>query len=102
MTEPITRREALAAFTVGGGLLASSPSLFAKGASMPTPAAAPFLYCFNTSTIRGQKLGIVGEIDVVSTAGYDAIEPWLESLHDYVKQGHSIDDLAKRLRDAGL
>ena len=69
---------------------------------MPATADAPFVYCFNTSTIRGQKLGIVGEIDVAATAGYDAIEPWMESLHEYAKQGHSINDLAKRIRDAGL
>jgi sugar phosphate isomerase/epimerase len=61
-----------------------------------------FRYCLNTSTIRGQELGIVAEIDIAAKAGYDAIEPWLDTLHRYVQQGKSLDDLRKRLADAGL
>lgn len=64
--------------------------------------ADPFTFCLNTSTIRGQKLGIIGEIDVAVAAGYTAIEPWLDTLNEYVKTGGSVDDLAKRIRDAGL
>lgn len=64
--------------------------------------AENFSYCLNTSTIRGQKLGIVGEIDVAAAAGYNAIEPWLDTLYEYMKGGGSVDDLAKRIRDANL
>jgi sugar phosphate isomerase/epimerase len=56
----------------------------------------------NTSTIRGQKLGIEQEIDLAAKAGYDAIEPWINEIDDYVKQGGSLKDLAKRIRDHGL
>lgn len=98
----ITRRQALGTLAVGGGLTLTAPQILAKESAMPKSEKHEFVYCFNTSTIRGQKLGIVGEIDVAATAGYGAIEPWLESLHEYVKQGHSVSDLAKRLRDAGL
>ena len=35
-------------------------------------------------------------------AGYQAIEPWMRELDDYVKQGGELEDLGKRIRDAGL
>ena len=63
---------------------------------------AEFHYCFNTSTIRGQKLSIVEEIDIVSQAGYHAIEPWINEIEAYVKQGGSLPDLKKRIVDCGL
>ena len=34
-------------------------------------------YCLNTSTIRGQDVGIEQEIDIAAQAGYDGIEPWM-------------------------
>ena len=63
---------------------------------------AAFHYCFNTSTIRGQKLSLVEEIDIVAKAGYTAIEPWINELEAYVKQGGSLPDLKKRISDLGL
>ena len=62
----------------------------------------PFRYCLNTATIRGQKLGIVKEVEVTAKAGYDAIEPWVDSISDYVKNGGSLADLKKRISDSGL
>ncbi|MFV1965140.1 MAG: sugar phosphate isomerase/epimerase family protein, partial [Pirellulaceae bacterium] len=53
-------------------------------------------------TIRGQKLGIVGEIEVTAQAGYDGIEPWMRDLHKYVEEGNSLKDLRKRIDDSGL
>lgn len=63
---------------------------------------ASFHYCFNTSTIRGQKLSIVEEIDIASQAGYQAIEPWINEIEAYVQQGGSLPDLKKRIADCGL
>ena len=54
------------------------------------------------ATIRGQKLGIAKEIEVASQAGYDAIEPWVDSIQAYVKEGGSLPELKKRVSDAGL
>ncbi len=62
----------------------------------------PFIFCLNTATLRGQKLGIVKEVEIAAAAGYDAIEPWLSSLDDYVKAGGSLADLKKRIDDLGL
>jgi sugar phosphate isomerase/epimerase len=61
-----------------------------------------FHYCFNTSTIRGQKLSLVEEIDIAAKAGYQAIEPWINEIEAYVKQGGSLPDLKKRIGDLGL
>ena len=62
----------------------------------------PFRYCLNTSTIMGQKLGIVKEVEIAAKAGYDGIEPWIRELDEYVQQGGSLADLRKRIADAGL
>jgi len=56
----------------------------------------------NTATIRGQKIGIVKEIQVAAKAGYDAIEPWVDSIEDYVKTGGPLKDLKNRIKDSGL
>lgn len=59
-------------------------------------------YCLNTSTIRGQKLSLVEEIDLAAKAGYDGIEPWIGEIQSYRDSGGSLDDLHKRISDAGL
>lgn len=63
---------------------------------------ASFRYCFNTSTIRGQKLNLLEEIDIASRAGYQAIEPWLGEIETFVRTGGSLADLRKRIADLGL
>ncbi|MBI3829155.1 MAG: sugar phosphate isomerase/epimerase [Planctomycetes bacterium] len=65
-------------------------------------AKEPFGYCLNTSTIKGQKLGIVEEVEIAAKAGYDGIEPWIGELDAYVKSGGKLKDLGKRIKDAGL
>jgi 2-keto-myo-inositol isomerase len=62
----------------------------------------PFRFCLNTATIRGQKLGIVKEVEVATQAGYEAIEPWVDAVQDYTKSGGSLEDLRKRITDSGL
>jgi 2-keto-myo-inositol isomerase len=66
------------------------------------PSSDPFGYCLNTSTIMGQKIGIVKEIELASQAGFEAIEPWISEIEEYQKHGGSLPDLRKRLADAGL
>lgn len=63
---------------------------------------ASFRYCFNTSTIRGQKLSLVEEIDIAAKAGYQAIEPWISEIEKHVEHGGSTADLKKRIADCGL
>ena len=66
------------------------------------PASEPFGYCLNHSTIRDHKLSIVEEIDVAAEAGYQAIEPWIGKIDEYVAKGGSLKDLDKRIKDHGL
>ncbi len=63
---------------------------------------AEFHYSLNTSTIRGQKLSLIEEIDIAAQAGYHAIEPWIAEIQTYVERGGSLPDLKKRIADVGL
>jgi sugar phosphate isomerase/epimerase len=117
MTNELKRRDLLrggAAFCAGDiASLAATARGAASGAPAPrrrNPSArnAPpldpdlFLFGLNTSTIRGQKLSIVEEIVIAQKAGYQAMEPWIDELELYASSGGSLDDLAKRFRDAGI
>ncbi|MCA9019687.1 MAG: sugar phosphate isomerase/epimerase, partial [Planctomycetaceae bacterium] len=101
MQTNLNRREMLAAAGLLAAGFATSPTA-AAGTQRTRTAAEPFGYCFNTSTIRGQKLGIVEQVNLTSQAGYDSIEPWLRDIDEYVKAGGSLSDLKKRIDDAGL
>jgi sugar phosphate isomerase/epimerase len=95
----LTRRQWLggAAAVVGLGLAQDT----ARGDGKQT-AREPFGYCFNTSTISGQKLPLVEEVEIASKAGYQGFEPWTRELDQYVKDGGSLKDLGKRIADRGL
>jgi 2-keto-myo-inositol isomerase len=103
----ISRRQAMSS----SGLLVTA----ALTASKMTGAAAeiapartgakggsPFVFCLNTSTIRGQKLGLAKEIEVAAQAGFQAIEPWVGTIDEYAKTGGSLKDLKKKIADLGL
>lgn len=62
----------------------------------------PFRYCFNTSTIRGQKLSLEKEIEITAQAGYNAIEPWVDKIHSYVRDGGNLKDIRRKISDSGL
>jgi 2-keto-myo-inositol isomerase len=101
VTTKLSRREWLAAPAglVGLGAISSAASGFERE---PRPVADPFTYCLNTSTISGQKLTLPQEVEIVSKAGYQGIEPWIRELDQYVKSGGSLPDLGKKLKDSGL
>ena len=96
-THKLSRREALA----GAGLLAGAAVLGERSGLAAAPEV-PFRYCLNTATLRGQKLGIVKEIEIAAKAGYEAIEPWIASIEAYVQSGGTLKDLRQRLGDSGL
>jgi len=106
MTTDIARRTALkqvGAALAAGAMTAGAAAAPAQDApAEKRPAGEPFGYCLNTGTIRGQKIGIVKEVDTAAKAGYKAIEPWTSSIRSYQKQGHSLTDLRKRIADLGL
>lgn len=85
----------------GAGLLAAVVSAEPARADQTDPVQR-FRYCLNTSTIRGQKLSLVDEIELAAAAGYDGIEPWIGEIDTFVKNGGSLADLKKRIADHGL
>ncbi|MFH1882537.1 MAG: TIM barrel protein [Planctomycetota bacterium] len=75
----------------------------ARGASKTSSErTVPFSYCFNTSTIRGQKLSLDREIEITAKAGYGAIEPWVDKIHEYAKGGGNLNELRRRISNLGL
>lgn len=101
----ISRRQAVTqAGVLVGAALAVNYQTAVGAESKPNSAntGGGFLFCLNTATIRGQKLGIVKEIEVTAKAGYQAIEPWVEAIETYQKAGGSLPDLKRRIADLGL
>lgn len=66
------------------------------------PAEEPFGYCLNTSTLSGQRLGIVELIEIAARAGYQAMEPWIRELDQFVQEGGNLKELGRRFRDRGM
>ncbi len=97
MSTDISRRAVLAG--VAGGLAMNTSAVRAE------PAKAGFGYCLNTSTVRdkdGKSRPITELIDIAAKAGYAAIEPWISEIDAYTGTGGTLDDLRKRVADAGL
>jgi sugar phosphate isomerase/epimerase len=103
MTSGLSRREMLTAagLACGAGLVGAGAGI-AAAAEPAREKNKPFGFSLNTSTIREQKVGIVREVEIAAAAGYEAIEPWMGTLDEYVKGGGSLKDLGKRIVDFGL
>ena len=101
-----SRREILRGVAVSAGAAAAGVLPASAEARQPRRrqrgADEPFGYCLNTSTIRGNQLDIVQEVEAVAKAGFDGIEPWISELDAYTKSGGNLKDLGKRIADAGL
>jgi len=67
-----------------------------------TDTNTPFHFCLNTSTIKGQNLPLVREIEVTAEAGYDGIEPWVREIDAYDAAGGSLAQLRRIVEKAGL
>lgn len=91
----LSRREMLSASLAGTAALVSPMN------AEPT-ANHSFTYCLNTSTIRGQNLSIVQEIEIAAKVGYGAIEPWINELDRFIESGGRLKDLGKLIADSGL
>ncbi len=103
MAFSLSRRDLLTAAGLAcGTALTSTGAAIATAAEPARSKDKPFGFSLNTSTIREQKVGIVREVEIAAAAGYDAIEPWMGTLDEYVKGGGSLKDLGKRIGDFGL
>jgi len=99
-----SRREVITTATAAIAAATASPRAraAADAKSPATDPLEPFGYCLNTSTISGQNLGIVAEVDLAAKVGFGAIEPWIRELDAYQKGGGALNDLRKRIEDKGL
>ena len=84
-------------------LVTAAGTMAARGAPAAQPADAKkerWKLCMNASTIRPAPLE--EKIAATAKAGYDGIELWVDEMMKYEKDGKSLDDLGKRIKDAGL
>ncbi|MBN1805100.1 MAG: sugar phosphate isomerase/epimerase [Sedimentisphaerales bacterium] len=91
-------------FIAGAGIALAAGSVTAEPEvkEKSSKTTIPFRYCFNTSTIRGQKLGLDKEIEITAKAGYHSIEPWVNKIHEYARSGGNLEELRRRISDLGL
>jgi 2-keto-myo-inositol isomerase len=101
MPSELSRRSLLAAGAVSlvGAAVARADDVTNGSSRRALPR---FTHCLNTSTIRGQELGIVAELEIAAKAGYTAIEPWMREITTYTQAGGSLKDLRMRIDDLGL
>lgn len=94
-----SRRASLKGMAILGGmsLLNTSPKSIKEKSKI-----SPFTYCFNTSCIMGQNLGIEKDIEIAAKAGYDGLELWLPAINKYKEEGKSLKDLGNKIADLGL
>lgn len=96
----IKRRVFLKGVGAAAGLAVMPGGAVASGATLaPKPA---FTYCLNMSTIMGQKLGFIKELEVAAKAGFRSVEIWMGTLEAYLKNGGSLAEARKRIQDLGL
>ncbi|MCX5639072.1 MAG: sugar phosphate isomerase/epimerase [Planctomycetota bacterium] len=95
----LSRRQLLA---VAGAAVGSALAAGNTAGAAWSGGKAPFRYCFNTSTIRGQKLPLDREVEIAAEAGYGAIEPWVGKINEYAEGGGNLNELRKRIADLGL
>jgi sugar phosphate isomerase/epimerase len=89
------RREILKTAALASGLTLSGP----LAVSQSKKAKDEFKFCLNTSTIRGQKPGLKGYIEIASRAGYDSLEIWVMDVKAYKEEGNSMPALKKFISD---
>jgi len=89
-------------FIAASGAAVGAVVLTGREVKAAARSTGSFRYSLNTSTIRGQKLGLEKEIDIAAEAGYSAIEPWVSTVQDYTKAGGRLADIRKRIEDRGL
>src|SRR3954447_7226351 len=71
-------------------IVATIPTSWSRAAST---SKGPFRFCLNTSTISGQKPGLLRSIDIAAKAGYDGAELWVNEIKEYLSEGNSLQSL---------
>jgi sugar phosphate isomerase/epimerase len=101
LKQTITRRKVLHVLgvTAGASLVNKAEGGIANLKKTDRPL---FTYCLNMSTIRGQKLGFMRELETASAAGYCSVEIWMDSMKEYLNAGGTIEEVKIKLSDLAL
>lgn len=95
MNNHISRRELIKSSGAMAGAMAlpqrTSPVVKTKRA-----------FSLNMSTIMGQKLGFIKELEIASAAGFSHCEIWVPTLEAYLASGGSVKEAKKRIDALGL
>jgi len=96
----LNRRQALKLL----GVVSASPlvPLESHSANRPGTNVSSFNYCLNMATLRGHKLGFIGELKTASQAGFKMVEIWMDSLQQYLSTGGTLSEAKKLLDGLGM
>ena len=94
----ISRRDLL----IASGTAAGAAFLPSSASAAPVDKAHKFEFSLNMSTIMGQKLGLIKELEVASAAGFQHCEIWVPTLEAYLKSGGTLSEAKKRIDDLGI
>lgn len=84
------------------GVTAGATLLPQLAFSEQKPSPVQFKFCLNTSTIRGQNLGLTKTIETAARAGFDSLELWVMDVKEYKQNGGSMPALKKLIDDSHL
>jgi sugar phosphate isomerase/epimerase len=82
--------------------LAASISKLPLSSNLPEPTKYKPELSLNMSTIMGQKLGYIREIEIAAAAGFRSCEIWMPTLEAYLKSGGTLKEARKRADDLGM
>ncbi len=96
----LNRRQALQAMglTAGGSLLKAPVSAMTSSKK----AGPMFKYSLNMSTIRGQKLGFIKELEIAAKAGFTSVEIWIDTFQTYLQKGGTTAEAKKIIDGLGI
>lgn len=94
----LTRREMLqsAGFFAGASAIPPTEQKITKASKKE------ITLCLNLSTIMGQNLGFIKELQIAAKAGFSSVEIWVPTLEKYLNSGGSILEAQKNISDLGL
>lgn len=98
----MNRRDVLKTLGLATTALAVTPGIAFPQKKEQKKPAVQFKYCLNTSTIRGQKPGLLKSIDIAARAGFDSLELWVQDVKEYKTNGGSMPALKKLIDDNKL
>ena len=93
----LSRRSLLKASGLAVGISQFPAALKASPAAKYKPELS-----LNMSTIMGQKLGYIKEIEVAAAAGFRSCEIWMPTLEAYLKSGGTLKEARQRADDLGM